>query len=165
MEKDPAIDIPLLPLSLISSRGKFSLTPFKSADCLLSLDPSQFALRYKPSFSAYSAKNATLRNFLSKSLEQLILALIRPEDHRCHTNSPPFNFNNIIQKICLINPYVSSTVAGTATSSSSATISKFIRSFSRSKLSTRTRTCMPSGGKVYPNVDRTRPSIPSSIPT
>jgi len=36
------------------------------------------------------------RWFVSKS--ELILALIRPEDHRCHINSPPFNFNNIIQK-------------------------------------------------------------------
>ncbi len=78
---------------LISPRIHLTLSSLKPPDSLFTMDPSQFTLRYKPSLSSNCTQDSTLSHFLPETLKQLILALIRPQDHCRHTISPPIIFN------------------------------------------------------------------------
>jgi len=78
---------------VIPARGHFALASAQAAYCLFALNAAQFALGNKPAFAPYCAKESALRDFLAKSLQQLILRLIWSYFDRRHTKSPPIYFN------------------------------------------------------------------------
>ena len=60
----------------------------QTPQCLFPFYTIGFALGDEPTLASYSAEDAALDDLLAETLQQLILVLIRSQNHACHVLTP-----------------------------------------------------------------------------